>query len=98
MSSRSKVTRLLVLAGSLLAVSSFDNQARALVLDFDDLSSETELANYGGFTWSNAYALDVTAPNLQTVGYGHGLVSGSNVIENIDSHPLTVSSSSAFTF
>ncbi|MEW6267233.1 MAG: PEP-CTERM sorting domain-containing protein [Thermodesulfobacteriota bacterium] len=75
--------KLLVLGLALLMTLGLAGFAGATVLDFEGLSSYSEIdEGYGGLNWSNFYILDAVNYYSNPSGYYNGLVSGSNVAYN----------------
>jgi hypothetical protein len=89
-----------VLVGATVAVISMPGSARALTVNFDDLSASiTPISNgYAGLDWNNFYAFKPETNGFGGTGYGNGRVSLQNVAYNGFGSPAEISSGSSFTF
>lgn len=80
----------LVLLTSVAAVTLSTSQAKAVVINFDDLSSGSPIPNgYQGFNWDNFYTL--SGSQYVPSGYNNGTVSNPNVAYNAYGFPASVS-------
>lgn len=84
------------LYGALL-VAGLSLNAHAALLGFDDVTSGTELASYGGLTWTNVRVLDPsTDQTFAGTGFANGLISPKNVAFNFAGEPASIGSGTAF--
>jgi hypothetical protein len=86
-----------VLVGATVAVISTPGSAKALTVNFDDLSASiAPISNgYAGLDWNNFYAFN---SGSVATGYTNGRVSLQNVAFNADGRPAEISSAGTFTF
>lgn len=90
----------MVAAGAACIALGVGGAAEATVLTFDDLTTtnsyQTISNSYGGFNWTNFYAIN--GSSIPNTGYDNGTVSGDYTAFNGFGNSATVSSSSVFDF
>ncbi len=72
---------------------------KAVVLNFDDISSFGIVPNgYGGLNWDNFFTNDISHWQWESCGFTSGVVSWPNEAFNSSGFPASISSNTPFTF
>lgn len=80
-----------------LAAASLSFSAHATLLDFDSLTSGTEIDGYGGLTWTNMRALDPSSnANYAGTGFASGVKSTKNIAFNFEGGSASIGAKGGF--